>query len=178
MSDYLTVQQAAEKLGVSTKTVRRWETEGKIESLRTSGGHRRFKLKTIDPEANKLSKKTIFYIVSSAVSAGLVTYWLTKSHYQSQLSTLTHQVNTLVNVAINDNQLNNASSGVGNISLDDNQEIFIPTSKVSANSNITLTPTNQESKLSVKQILSGLGFIVTTDQQVLEPLYFNWSISQ
>ncbi len=29
-------------LGVSTKTIRRWEADGKIRSTRTEGGHRRF----------------------------------------------------------------------------------------------------------------------------------------
>ena len=29
-------------MGVSTKTIRRWEEEGKIRSIRTPGGHRRF----------------------------------------------------------------------------------------------------------------------------------------
>lgn len=42
MSNLLSVTQAAELLGVSTKTIRRWETEGRIKSTRTEGGHRRF----------------------------------------------------------------------------------------------------------------------------------------
>jgi putative resolvase len=42
MSNLLTVKEAAELLGVSTKTIRRWETEGKIKSIRTNGNHRRF----------------------------------------------------------------------------------------------------------------------------------------
>ncbi|NEQ39485.1 MAG: IS607 family transposase [Okeania sp. SIO3I5] len=42
MSNLLTVSEAAELLGVSTKTIRRWENEGRIKSIRTEGGHRRF----------------------------------------------------------------------------------------------------------------------------------------
>ncbi|MEM1170870.1 MAG: IS607 family transposase [Cyanobacteria bacterium P01_H01_bin.35] len=42
MSNLLSVSEAAELLGVSTKTIRRWETEGRIKSIRTEGGHRRF----------------------------------------------------------------------------------------------------------------------------------------
>ncbi len=42
MSNLLTVKEAAELLGVSTKTIRRWEEEGKITATRTPGGHRRF----------------------------------------------------------------------------------------------------------------------------------------
>jgi len=42
MSNLLSISEAAELLGVSTKTIRRWETEGRIKSIRTEGGHRRF----------------------------------------------------------------------------------------------------------------------------------------
>lgn len=42
MSNLLTVSEAAELLGVSTKTIRRWDVEGRIKSTRTEGGHRRF----------------------------------------------------------------------------------------------------------------------------------------
>ena len=47
MSNLLTVSQAAELLGESTKTIRRWETEGRIKSIRTEGGHRRFTLSNL-----------------------------------------------------------------------------------------------------------------------------------
>ena len=42
MSNLIGVKEAAELLGVSTKTIRRWEADGKIRSTRTEGGHRRF----------------------------------------------------------------------------------------------------------------------------------------
>ncbi|MGL6337597.1 MAG: IS607 family transposase [Waterburya sp.] len=42
MSNLLTVKEAADLLGVSTKTIRRWEADGKIRSVRTTGNHRRF----------------------------------------------------------------------------------------------------------------------------------------
>ena len=42
MSNLIGVKEAAELLGVSTKTIRRWEESGKISSTRTEGGHRRF----------------------------------------------------------------------------------------------------------------------------------------
>ena len=35
MSNLIGVKEAAELLGVSTKTIRRWEEEGKIRSIRT-----------------------------------------------------------------------------------------------------------------------------------------------
>jgi excisionase family DNA binding protein len=35
--DYLTVQQAARYIGVSAQTLRRWDAEGKLKSLRHPG---------------------------------------------------------------------------------------------------------------------------------------------
>lgn len=38
----LSPQEAAELLGVTVKTLHRWEADGKIKSTRTVGGHRRY----------------------------------------------------------------------------------------------------------------------------------------
>ncbi|MEQ8958563.1 MAG: MerR family DNA-binding transcriptional regulator, partial [Coleofasciculus sp. C2-GNP5-27] len=38
----LTHQEAATLLGVTVKTLHRWELNGKIRSSRTAGGHRRY----------------------------------------------------------------------------------------------------------------------------------------
>jgi excisionase family DNA binding protein len=46
--EYLTPREAAEMLGVSPKTVVRWAAEGRIPSLVTLGGHRRFKRQEIE----------------------------------------------------------------------------------------------------------------------------------
>ena len=48
----LTVSEAAERLNVSTRTLKRWERAGKITSLRTSGNHRRYSLMALT-EAKK-----------------------------------------------------------------------------------------------------------------------------
>ena len=39
----ISVEGASKILGVSKSTVRRWTREGKLESIRTVGNHRRFK---------------------------------------------------------------------------------------------------------------------------------------
>ncbi|MFN8102879.1 MAG: BldC family transcriptional regulator [Acidimicrobiia bacterium] len=39
----LTVSEVADLFGVSPKTVSRWAREGRIASVRTLGGHRRFR---------------------------------------------------------------------------------------------------------------------------------------
>jgi excisionase family DNA binding protein len=41
-SRYLSISQAAEFLGVSAKTLRRWDQRGSFPSLRTAGGQRRY----------------------------------------------------------------------------------------------------------------------------------------
>lgn len=40
----LSIQEAADLLGVTPKTLRLWESEGKIKSIRTEGGHRRYQV--------------------------------------------------------------------------------------------------------------------------------------
>ncbi len=47
-SAYLTTEEAAAELGVSTKTIQNWTNSDKIECLRTEGGHRRISKAEID----------------------------------------------------------------------------------------------------------------------------------
>jgi putative two-component system response regulator len=43
----VTLQQAAAAVGVSASTLRRWADEGRIQAVRTAGGHRRFPLEAV-----------------------------------------------------------------------------------------------------------------------------------
>jgi putative two-component system response regulator len=43
----VTLQQAAGAVGVSASTLRRWADEGRIQAVRTAGGHRRFPLDAV-----------------------------------------------------------------------------------------------------------------------------------
>ncbi|HEX2272469.1 MAG TPA: helix-turn-helix domain-containing protein [Acidimicrobiales bacterium] len=54
--EYLTPREAAEMLGVSPKTVVRWAAEGRIPSLVTLGGHRRFKRQEIEDLLEQMSE--------------------------------------------------------------------------------------------------------------------------
>ena len=51
----LTINAAAKLLGVTQNTIRNWEASGKIDSIRTYGGHRRF------VEADILAAKNVKY---------------------------------------------------------------------------------------------------------------------
>jgi len=42
------ISEAAELLGVNTRTLRRWDIEDKLEAVRTLGGHRRYRLSDIE----------------------------------------------------------------------------------------------------------------------------------
>jgi len=65
MSKLVSISEAADVLGVSVTTLRRWEREGKIKSGRTHAGHRRYDLSKIKPELFHIDdskRKTIAYI--------------------------------------------------------------------------------------------------------------------
>src|SRR6516225_4947848 len=48
--DYLTIQQAARYVGVSAQTLRRWDAEGKLKSVRHPGNdYRYYKRSDLDP---------------------------------------------------------------------------------------------------------------------------------
>ena len=46
--DLLAIGEAARRLGVSVETVRRWDRNGRISSVRTLGGQRRFTIAEIE----------------------------------------------------------------------------------------------------------------------------------
>lgn len=49
MNKLIRISQAAEILGVSVSTLRRWDDEGKLKSIRIgSNGNRRYKIKDIE----------------------------------------------------------------------------------------------------------------------------------
>lgn len=64
MNKLISISEAANVLGVSTTTLRRWEKEGKISSHRTQAGHRRYLLSQLKPDflhASDSQRKTIAY---------------------------------------------------------------------------------------------------------------------
>ena len=60
----ISIGKAAEELGVSQETLRRWESSGKINVERTLKGHRRYdlaKLRGIIPHKTTSQRRTIGY---------------------------------------------------------------------------------------------------------------------
>jgi putative resolvase len=52
------IKEAADSLGVSVSTLRRWEKEWKITSTKTSGGHRRYTIEDLSSSKRSKSKLT------------------------------------------------------------------------------------------------------------------------
>jgi putative resolvase len=66
MNRFVTIGEAAEALGVSVPTLRRWEAEGRLTpDERTAGGQRRYNLARLRPELHRApdgaTRKTVAY---------------------------------------------------------------------------------------------------------------------
>jgi putative resolvase len=70
MERIVSISEAAEVLGVSITTLRRWEAAGKLVAEHTAGGHRRYDLAKLRPElfraADQGKRKTIAYVRASS----------------------------------------------------------------------------------------------------------------
>lgn len=56
MNSFVTVAEAAGKIGISPDTIRRWEKKGLIKATRSESNYRLFNIKEIERVSNKLSK--------------------------------------------------------------------------------------------------------------------------
>jgi len=65
MERLIGIGEAAQALGVSITTLRRWEATGKLSAIHTAGGHRRYDLAKLKPEmfhaAAQAERSTIAY---------------------------------------------------------------------------------------------------------------------
>ena len=48
MEELIGIKKAAQMLGVNPETLRNWDKNGQLKSVRTKGGHRRYKLSDIE----------------------------------------------------------------------------------------------------------------------------------
>ncbi len=75
MDRLIAIGEAAEALGVSITTLRRWEVEGKMIPERTASGHRRYDLSKLKPEifhAAVNTRRTIAYARVSSHDQNLI----------------------------------------------------------------------------------------------------------
>ncbi len=84
MSKLISLKEAAETLSVSTKTLRRWDNEGILKSIKTSGGHRRYNQDDID-------KYMKVYVENKKAERFIATYSRVSSHEQKAKGDLDRQ---------------------------------------------------------------------------------------
>ena len=66
MDKLLTIGQVSEALGVSDETLRNWDRDGSLPSVKTKGGHRRWRQSDVDnfmgiPEEDNSEKPICIY---------------------------------------------------------------------------------------------------------------------
>ena len=83
----LSIGETAKMLGVSVKTVRRWADSGKLKSIRSPSGHRRFNLQDIQELNNGISS-----IIENRIT---INYARVSSH--DQTNDLIRQIKVLEN---------------------------------------------------------------------------------
>lgn len=83
MSKLLTIQKTSEIIGVTKKTLRIWDNESKLSSVKTIGGHRRYREEDI--------MKYIGDFIKDDVVDMVVTYSRVSSHEQKQKGDLDRQ---------------------------------------------------------------------------------------
>ena len=82
-SEWLSLKQAAERLGVHTTTLRRWADNNEIRVMLTPGGHRRFTLEDVDHFAEQRRRLR--------VTTGLEKMWADQALTQTRAEIASHQ---------------------------------------------------------------------------------------
>ena len=83
MSKLLTLQRTSEIIGVTKKTLRIWDNEGKLSSVKTVGGHRRYREEDV--------MKYVGDVINDDVVDTVVTYSRVSSHEQKTKGDLDRQ---------------------------------------------------------------------------------------
>jgi len=84
MDKMLTIKQASEYLNVSDDTLRLWDNAGKLKSLRTAGGHRRYRLEDLNEFIGVVTEEEV-------ITDGVATYARVSSNEQKQKGDLDRQ---------------------------------------------------------------------------------------
>ena len=83
MSKLLSLQRTSEIIGVTKKTLRIWDNDGKLTSVKTVGGHRRYREEDVNRYVGEITKEEVTNIV--------VTYSRVSSHEQKTKGDLDRQ---------------------------------------------------------------------------------------
>ena len=83
MSKLLTLQRTSEIIGVTKKTLRIWDNDGKLTSVKTVGGHRRYREEDVN--------KYVGEIIKEEINNTVVTYSRVSSHEQKTKGDLDRQ---------------------------------------------------------------------------------------
>jgi len=84
-SDWITLKEAAEILGVHPSTVRNWSDHGSLPVYRTGGGHRRYKRPEIEMWASAAREGTTIGPVSAMQAAvGQIRVQIAEGHLEQQ----------------------------------------------------------------------------------------------
>ena len=90
----LTQKQAREYLNISRSTILRWESEGILNPIKTSGGHRRYKIEELDSWIGKETSNT------NNNSRNCLIYARVSTKKQEESGNLDRQSNRLMEYAI------------------------------------------------------------------------------
>ena len=95
MDKLVNVSQAAEMLGVSTKIMRLWDNDGKVEAVRTAGGHRRYRVSEIEKLQGIKHEE-----VKKPDKENVAQYSRVSSHEQKEKGDLDRQTTRLTKYAV------------------------------------------------------------------------------
>ena len=81
--EYYNSDEAAKILGVNVSTIKRWSTAGKLQCIRTAGGHRKFEMQHLVDfvEKNKESTIQVSAIKLDKASDSHLNEWILKADY-------------------------------------------------------------------------------------------------
>jgi len=97
-NNLIDISEAAQRLGVTISTLRRWDTLGKLKSVRTFGNHRRYRLDEIEAIINSA-------VVVQSASKNAFIYCRVSTKKQQESGNLLRQKERLIRYC-NDNYYN------------------------------------------------------------------------
>lgn len=126
--DLITIGKGAEMLGVSIKTLQRWDKSGKLSSIRKPGGHRYYNLKDIENYLieHSISKDDLFVLASywasskEAFGPDPIYYCQNSSIFQTKIMQLESKLLEISDLKDIFSLITSVTGEIGNNSFDHN----------------------------------------------------------